>query len=251
MIVLLGLLGCGAAWTEAGAVAPTLARMDRDRNGSVSSQEYDAVRFRGPPFAEVDADGNKSVSPAELLALVLAKDPLSLSPHRPAAPAPGKQGRGPGAGKGPGGPPGGPGGPPGAPGGASGAAPAADRDSGALRREAASVTRRVLVALKEEIRAVAPNQATPTDEAVKRAGDTADLRTAESRAVLAELETASDAVGIAFPASLRAAALAGEPVVPTVHAEPLRDEKPRVPLGRDGMTLLPGAEDAPAGAATP
>ncbi len=266
MIALLVLLGgCAPAWTEEGAVAPTLAHVDADQDGKVSAKEYEAVRFRGPPFAEVDADGNGAISRAELLALVLDKDPTALQPTRPSKSADankraserkvaGEAGK---AGGAKGGGPASAGRADGAP---QGRGRAEDRpaDERQLREEAALVTKTVLLALKEEIRAVDPNQPTPTDDAIKVAASTSDLRTAESRAVLAELEAASIAVGIPFPAPLTAAALAEVPVTPTVPLEELPRETPRVHLGPDGNPIRPGDEPpahpsgpAPTGLRTP
>ena len=67
-IALLVVFACGpeGVWTWERALAPTLARLDRDGDGSVGLEEYQAVLWEGPPFAVVDQDMDGALSAAEL-----------------------------------------------------------------------------------------------------------------------------------------------------------------------------------------
>ncbi len=247
-MMLLWLLACGPRWSEADAVTPTLARLDTDGDGSVRESEYEAVRYLGKSFVEVDTDGNGAFSADELLTLVSETDPVDIGRGRKAPPARGKGKRNRGASqKGGGGPAQKAGGTP-----KGGGGPAAARpvESPQLLAQAQFVVRRVLESLQEEVRAVAPDAPLPDDEAVKRAAGSADIRTAESREVLLQLEAAADAAGIGFPAALRAAALATVPVTESfVPPDPGPDAQgpggaptgPRRPGGR------PSGSPAPAG----
>lgn len=74
MSVLLLLLACATPrWTEEGALAPHRATLDRDGDGRVTADEYDRVRWQGPPFSSADADGDGDLSTAELLTLFRAQ----------------------------------------------------------------------------------------------------------------------------------------------------------------------------------
>jgi hypothetical protein len=215
MIALLLLAACGPRWTEAKVVAPTLTRMDSDKNGAVEKGEYDAVLYRGVPFEKADGDGDGVLSASELLALVNATDPVeAISPGATARAArSGRDAANPKSTPGPGARPSG--GPPGGHGGPAEKPESQPIDAPAIRSEAQLVVKMILESLREEIRAKSPNYPTPTDDDLKRVAGTADIRTAESRAMLLDLEHASDAVGVAFPTSLREAALRERPVVPS------------------------------------
>jgi len=221
MIGLLLLAACGPRWTEPGVVAPTLVRMDTDKSGAVEKGEYDAVLYRGLPFEKADADADGALSASELLTLVNATDPVE-------AVSPGATARAGGSGRDAGNPRPPPGRVPRPPGGPSGNGPAEKPesqpiDAPALRSEAQLVVKMILESLREEIRAKSPNYPTPTDDDLKRVAGTADIRTAESRAMLLDLERASDAVGVAFPKRLREAVLRDEPIVPSFVAGSLEE----------------------------
>lgn len=219
MITIVLLFGCGPRWTEPGAVAPTLAHLDADGSGEVDAAEYQARLFHGAPFEQVDTDKDGELSEEELLQSMLASDPSSLTVPRTGPQVvrgKGKEKKGGGSGK------------------------VEDQpvDAKKMRGESQWVVRMTLMALKEEVRTAVPNAATPTDDEIKKAASTGDLRTVESRAVLEGLEKASDAAGIDFPARLRAAALAKEPVVPT--PEESADAGMEGPMGPDGPGKGPG-----------
>lgn len=83
-MTLLLLLACApeGPWTRDAALGPTLARLDRDRDGRVVAAEYDAVAFHAPPFAQADADHDGALSLAELDHLVASQDPLVFEAGR-------------------------------------------------------------------------------------------------------------------------------------------------------------------------
>ncbi len=235
-------------WTPEAAVAPTLERLDADRSGEVDKREYEAVLFHGAPFGEVDADGDGELSLGELQTIIAGADPSRMQSPRPATAAansgksrpgkerPGKQGPGKeGPGKEGAGGAGAAQRRPGAP-----ALKVEDRpaDSRQLRSQSQWVVRMILESLRAEVLAVNPTQPVPTDQDIKLAAGSADIRTSESRAVLQRLEAASDAVGTGFPESLRATVLVGVPVTPSLAVEPSESEG------------LPGAGAPPMGGPT-
>ncbi len=75
-------------------------------------------------------------------------------------------------------------------------------------REKEELIRRVLGTLIEEIRAVAPEEPLPTDPDRLAAVRSRSLNSAECRKVLAELEATSTRLGLDFPVSLKAGAVA-------------------------------------------
>jgi hypothetical protein len=75
--VIASLLACAQAWTVEGAVAPTLARADRDGDGRVTETEWAAVGD-GVEWARADADGDGNLDLAELDALLRRQDPLAV-----------------------------------------------------------------------------------------------------------------------------------------------------------------------------
>lgn len=228
MMLWMLLIGCNPHWTDVGAVAPTRAQLDTDKDGRVGEAEYKRVALRGRPFAEIDADGDGDLSEEEVLAMVLATDPLAFSTGRPDAKAKAAKKR------------------------------QQDRnanrpkienqpaDTRKVLSEAQWTVRNILLSIKAEVRAKDHNHAVPTDDVIKAAAATADIRTAESRAVLLDLEKASDEVGIDFPASLRATVLANEPVTPTVvlPEEPLAEPGVGPFGGRIGGPGRPGGPGA-------
>ncbi|MDP2313071.1 MAG: hypothetical protein Q8P41_09220, partial [Pseudomonadota bacterium] len=230
MIALLWLWGCGPQWTDVGALAPTLARMDADRDGRVAQAEYDALAFHGEPFESVDTDKSGALSADELLAIVQASDPASLTVMKnvPGTPRRGQAGKKKSKKSS------------GSAGGKSSKPTQKIEDmpvdSKRIRSEAQFVVKMILESVRAEVRVVAPNHALPTDDEIKVAAGTSDIRTAECRALLLRMETASDEVGVAFPAGLRAAALAKLPVAESFTPSP-EDEL--------GTPARPGVSSAP------
>ena len=225
MILLFLVMGCAARWTESGVLAPTLARLDKDGDGTVSVAEYEKVTFHADPNEHVDANHDGAVSLDELGVHVLSVDPASLTvPRSGPQVVRGKRGKG-----------------------AKARPVDKPADERRLRSERQWGVRLTLLALRVDIEGVAPQAVLPTDEVLLAASSTASLRTAESRAVLASLEAASDAAGLDFPGSLRAAALAKEPVEPTVLvAEPVLPGAPG-----SGVPGVPGVPGGPGGAGGP
>ena len=220
MIALLWLVGCGGTggWTEAGALAPSLAVLDVDHDGRVTTTEYERVHLAGAAKPEADTNLDGVVSADELTTLLTTVDPAS-----PDARVQGKpRGAGKGGGKGGRGKHGGdmPG---------DGAGPkrgngkkdghAQDNpkaDAAQKRRESQLELGLVLESLRQEIAYAQPAAALPTDRQIADAVASGSLYTQTSRDLLRALETAADTASVPFPASLRAAIVAGVPV-----AEPL------------------------------
>jgi hypothetical protein len=75
-------LACSDGWTTGAALAPSLARVDRDGDGAVTGDEYDAVRYAGPPFPQADLDGNGRLDLPELEALLRGQDALTFDAGR-------------------------------------------------------------------------------------------------------------------------------------------------------------------------
>lgn len=80
MTTLLLLLACGAPppWSDAAALAPTLAAMDVGGDGRVDEADYTRVAWSAPPFAAADADHDGALSTAELATLLDGQAPLSF-----------------------------------------------------------------------------------------------------------------------------------------------------------------------------
>ncbi|MES2640025.1 MAG: hypothetical protein V4850_11100 [Myxococcota bacterium] len=55
-----------------------LARVDTDKDGRVTAEEYARVDFSGPTFVEADTDGDGALSIAELRTMTLAQDPTTF-----------------------------------------------------------------------------------------------------------------------------------------------------------------------------
>lgn len=76
---LVWLLACApVAWTPLSALAPHRARLDADGDARVSPAEYARTQADGPPFADFDADGDDDLSTAELLASFRAQSPTAF-----------------------------------------------------------------------------------------------------------------------------------------------------------------------------
>lgn len=85
-------------WAPEVVLAPTLARMDADHDGRVSTDEYERVRFHAPAFDAVDTDDDGTLSHAEVLDLIQTQSPSdfyypSIRKARPKAPGEGGAGR--------------------------------------------------------------------------------------------------------------------------------------------------------------
>jgi hypothetical protein len=220
----------GATFTDDSVLAPALARLDTDADGKVTAEEYARVAFKGPTFVEIDVDKDGAVSLAELRTIVFAQDPEKYFPERkhpmrgakdgrtaaagmPGAGAAGAGGAGEGAAGPPGGPQGGASGPgmggprPGGRGGKGGPGKGGPGIGGKGHREPTLPPPSLLVLqiLCEEILSVDPASTACVDTEVLRIGEGGSLQTPEARALLATLESASDAAKIGFPTALRAA----------------------------------------------
>lgn len=93
MIGPLLLLACTMApdpkWTVEGAILPARVKLDTNRDGRVTVDEYTRVAFSAPDFAQVDTDDDGDISIGELRTLVLATDPSRFF-ERPRVHVPGK-----------------------------------------------------------------------------------------------------------------------------------------------------------------
>ena len=80
--MIVALMACAEGWTTSGALSPSLARIDRDGDGAVTADEYDAVRYAGPPFPQADRDGNQRLDLAELEVLLREQNALTFDAGR-------------------------------------------------------------------------------------------------------------------------------------------------------------------------
>ncbi|MDP2312053.1 MAG: hypothetical protein Q8P41_04045 [Pseudomonadota bacterium] len=228
--LLLGLLGCASPWTAERALQPSYAALDRDGDGRIVQAEYDVRQLGGTTFAEADLDHDGGIGFDELAALFVGADPAPASAKPQGKAANGGHARHPtkvprrkGKAKTELGPD----------------APNPMRQ----RQEAEWEGRLVLESLAAEVRFADPAAVLPAADAINTAVGSGGLYTAESRAVLATLEQASDTAGVTFPASLRAQALAAVPVTPTLPPLPTRGplggpilQGPNAPRGPQGAT---------------
>lgn len=78
MIVAALLIGCNRSpqWTDEGALAPVLVAMDSRGDGRVDAADWEATRWEGPAFTEVDTDGDGALSTGELSRAIWSQDPL-------------------------------------------------------------------------------------------------------------------------------------------------------------------------------
>jgi hypothetical protein len=224
VIVLLLSCSTSSGWTEERALAPTLAALDANKNGTVEETEYESVRYRGRAFSDIDADKDGTLDADELADHFFRSDPgntglgppdgarknkkkkdaekaAAAQPGEPGVPPPG----GGGAAASQGGPP--------KPGvddtdgtGDKRVAPTAQDQQKALQ----GGTLRVLLSLREDL--VFTGHAAPSEDALRAAADAGSLYTSEARGALDQLEAAADDAGLSFPPSLRRAALAGRAV---------------------------------------
>lgn len=84
-MILLLVLGCACAWpdsspewTPVASVAPFRIFLDLDADGLVDADEYERTRWKGPPYATVDADHDGDASASEILTLFQAQSPTSF-----------------------------------------------------------------------------------------------------------------------------------------------------------------------------
>ena len=83
-VLVLMMTGCGfAPWTENMVLAPVLAHLDGDGNGSVEQSEWEDVAYEAPPFSFVDADGDGKLDAEELMVTLLEQDPLVFDAATP------------------------------------------------------------------------------------------------------------------------------------------------------------------------
>lgn len=169
-VLLLG-MGCtrdndNAAWTEAAAVAPTLSRLDGDRDGRIRADELDAVAHGGD-FARLNTDGDAQLSAGELLAWMSAADPLTFDGEMMRRPIviPDLK-----------------------------AASPPDRRSLLLEE--------LLSFLAAEVRAADPEAPVPTPYHLQQAARTGDIQHPEVQAILRGLHQSYGQAGRPFPAAL-------------------------------------------------
>ncbi len=214
-----------ARWTEAGAYAPARAAIDVNHDGRVDKDEYQRVAFAAPDFEAADLDHDADLSLAEMTALVDGTDPKHFftivdvhtpkparHPHvkknqlaneaREAEEARAIAARAPP-------PPPDPTTPAPPP---SKLAPAADVSAGpvdadVLRPVGISVNPPeayyVLLVLRDEVRSVDPTIPVPDDITLRDVGWKGSLTSPDAKAVLAQLQTASAAAHVDFPAAFR------------------------------------------------
>ena len=76
--MILLLLACSSApkgpWTADRAVAPTLTRLDADKDGKVTEAEWTRVDHKGPTFTDVDTDKDGSLSVEEVKKITLSQE---------------------------------------------------------------------------------------------------------------------------------------------------------------------------------
>ncbi len=77
MIALLLACASPGTWSEARALAPALARLDADGDGTLSAAEF-ASAAHGVSFAMLDTDSSGQITTAELAAWMRKADPLTF-----------------------------------------------------------------------------------------------------------------------------------------------------------------------------
>lgn len=170
-------LGCSQGpWTEAAVMERTLTRLDRDHDGRVSGQEYDAVVTIGKHFGEVDVDRNGQMSADELARLIRDQDPLHFDPTPHDGP-----GRRLGA-----------------------AAPIDVSPEAAELAQRRAVVVAVIQTLCAELRAVDPAMVLPDEATISEAAAAGTLDTPPARALLVRIQADYQRVGLTFPAALLA-----------------------------------------------
>lgn len=177
--MILLVLACADDPTLAEAIAPTLARADRDQDGRVDGEEYRAIAYAAPPFATVDRGGDGTFDAGDAADLVRTTDPSTFDPDTLAhatPPAPG-------------------GGPP----------PDVDPAGADLRQ--------VLRFLREEVVVRDPTVPVPSEARIASAARSGSLTSPDAVQILAELRAAWTAVGLTFPAALSPPA-SGTPPAP-------------------------------------
>ena len=208
-----------ATWTRDAAIAPALARVDRDHDGRLSQAEYDKVAWRGPAFATADADHDGALGLAEVDALMTSQDPVTFLDVSVVKVPEGPRGALPPDGALLPEPPGSRGVPPGVSGGPSPAVPpqppqppqpqpggvekgGGPEEGGGPENEAMppGETWLVLMLLREEVLAQDPGAEVPTREEIFAAEGAYDAPAV--RQLLLTLQSAATRAGLAFPPSL-------------------------------------------------
>lgn len=171
MIVLI--IACNAGspqsgpWTAEAALASTAAL---DGGEALAESSYEQRRYAAPPFAEADADGSGSLSPAELSALIQVQDPLTFDRSKPMGALSPEVWSKPFS------------------------APALQRSLWEL-----------LAFLRAEVAAADPAAVLPDDATLAAAAATEDLYAEPVQAVLATLKAGHEASGLTFPEGLLSA----------------------------------------------
>lgn len=202
------LLACASApearFDRDAILGRVLARVDTDKDGTVTAEEYARVDFSGPTFAEADTDADGALGVAELRTMTFAQDPttfyrapdLVLTSGRT---IPGSGGNanavkhdGPTKG--------------GAQGGAGG------KKGGDRMQPSTSLF--VLRILHAEVASVDPTIPLPSEEEMARIGFANTLESEEAVALLRALEEAAAKANVGFPATLRASTRASRSADP-------------------------------------
>lgn len=167
-MIFLAFLACDRGpWTTENALAPSLARMDKDGDGRVTEAEYAPVSFAGPPWADVDLDASGDVDLRELAGLIQRQDPTTFYFSDPELPPPRMGGGKP------------------------------DEE-----RSHKVAVLRVFETLQAEVVARDPSVPVPTAGEMEEAAEPGTLDSAEALAMFARLEVASKAAGVTFPKAL-------------------------------------------------
>lgn len=182
--MILLLLACAEDPTLVAAVAPTLARADRNQDGRVDADEYRSIAYAAPAFAEADRGGDGAFDAADAAALVRATDPTTFDPDTLAHATP--------------------------PAPVGGGAPAPGPAPLGVDPHVADV-RQLLRFLREEVVARNPAVPVPTEARITAAARAGTLSGPDVVQILGELHVAWAAAGLSFPEALSPRASATPP----------------------------------------
>ena len=162
------LLACHTAeprFSEAGALAPTIAATDADGDGALTAAEYERLSYAAVPFDQADADGDGSLEADELAALIRRQDPQTFDNGPPAPPL--------------------------------------NREvwAGHQAPPAQLALWELLMFLRAEVEA-AGGPALPSDKAIAAASQSGDVSSAAVQGLLVELAAQHEAAGLVFPEGL-------------------------------------------------